>query len=52
LKNMEEVANSGGLVEISTVAPVLQKIEDDPAVIKVVRARAQRMLELAGTGGK
>ena len=52
LKNMEEVANSGGLVEISTVAPVLQKIEDDPAVIKVVRARAQRMLELARTGGK
>jgi len=52
LKNMEEVANSGGLVEISAVAPVLQKIEDDPGVIKVVRARAQRMLELAGTGGK
>lgn len=52
LKNMEEASNSGGLAEISAVAPVLQKIADDPAVIKVVRARAQRMLQLAGTGGK
>jgi len=39
-------------VEISAVAPVLQKILDDPAVIKVVRARAQRMLQLADAGGK
>jgi len=52
LKNMEEASNSGGLAEISAVAPVLQRILDDPAVIKVVRARAQRMLQLAGTGGK
>lgn len=52
LKNMEEASNSGGLAEISAVAPVLQKIADDPSVIKVVRARAQRMLQLAGTGGK
>jgi len=52
LKNMEEALNSGGLVEISAVAPVLQKILDDPAVIKVVRARAQRMLQLADAGGK
>lgn len=52
LKNMEAASNSGELVEISAAAPVLQKIVDDPAVIKVVRARAQRMLQLAGTGGK
>ncbi|MGD0183301.1 MAG: hypothetical protein ABSC15_26120 [Terriglobales bacterium] len=52
LKNMEEASNSGGLAEISAVAPVLQKILDDPAVIKVVRARAQRMLQLADAGGK
>ena len=38
---MEEMSNSGGLEEISAVAPILQKIADDPAVIKVVRARAQ-----------
>jgi hypothetical protein len=52
LKNMEEALNSGGLAEISAVAPVLQKILDDPAVIKVVRARAQRMLQLADASGK
>jgi len=52
LKNMEEASNSGGLAEISAVAPVLQKILDDPAVIKVVRARAQRMLQLADASSK
>jgi hypothetical protein len=52
LKKMEEISNSGGLVEISAVAPVLQKITDDPAVIKVVRARAQHILQVASTGGK
>jgi hypothetical protein len=52
LKNMEEALNSGGLAEISAVAPVLQRILDDPAVIKVVRARAQRMLQLADASSK
>jgi hypothetical protein len=50
LKQMEEFSKGGGLVEISSVAPVLRKIADDPAVIKVVRARAQRLLQLAETG--
>ncbi|HSZ01322.1 MAG TPA: hypothetical protein VK788_17625 [Terriglobales bacterium] len=44
MKKMEEMSNSGGLVEISALAPILQKIADDPAVIKVVRARAQRLM--------
>lgn len=52
LKRMEDMSNSGSLEEIATLAPVLQKIEDDPAVIKVVRARAQRLLQLAGTARK
>jgi hypothetical protein len=52
LKRMEDVSNSGGLAEISAVAPVLRKIADDPAVIKVVRARSQRLLQLAETGSK
>jgi hypothetical protein len=52
LKKMEEMSNSGGLMEVSTVAPILQKIADDPAVIKVVRARAQRMLQVAATRDK
>jgi hypothetical protein len=52
LKKMEEMSNNGGLIEVSAVAPILQKIEDDPAVIKVVRARAQRMLQVAATRDK
>jgi hypothetical protein len=52
LKKMEEISNSHQLEEISAVAPVLQKIADDPAVIKVVRARAQRLLQPAGSGNK
>ena len=52
LKKMEEMSNSHELEEISAVAPVLQKIADDPAVIKVVRARAQRLLQPAGNSGK
>jgi hypothetical protein len=52
LKRMEELSNSGGLAEISAVAPILRKIADDPAVIKVVRARAQRLLQLAETGSR
>jgi hypothetical protein len=49
LKKMEEMWNNHEIQEISAVAPVLQKIADDPAVIKVVRARAQRLLQLGET---
>jgi hypothetical protein len=52
LKKMEEMWNSHEIQEISSVAPVLQKIADDPAVIKVVRARAQRLLQLGETKSK
>jgi len=52
LKKMEEMSNSGELEEISAMAPVLQRIVDDPAVIKVVRARAQRLLQFPGTRSK
>jgi|HubBroStandDraft_6_1064221.scaffolds.fasta_scaffold06775_4 hypothetical protein len=52
IKKMEEMSNGGGLVEMSAVAPILQKIADDPAVIKVVRARAQRLMLVAEAKGK
>jgi hypothetical protein len=52
MKKMEEMSNSGGLVEMSAVAPILQKIADDPAVIKVVRARAQRLMFVPAAKGK
>jgi hypothetical protein len=47
-KRMEEMAKQGSLEDLSAVAPTLQKIVDDPSIINVVRARAQRIL--AGTG--
>jgi hypothetical protein len=52
LKKMEEMWNSHQIQEISSVATVLQKIADDPTVIKVVRARAQHLLQLAVPKGK
>lgn len=52
LKKMEEMSHSGGLEEISAVAPVLQKIIDDPAVMNVARGRAQRLLQAADSPGK
>jgi len=51
-KKMEEMSNSGGLVEMSAVAPILRKIADDPAVIKVVRARAERLMLAPAAKGK
>lgn len=52
MKQMEEMSNKHELEELSAVAPILQKIADDASVMKVVRARAQRLLQLAATGGK
>jgi hypothetical protein len=52
LKGMEGMWNNHELEEVPAVAPVLQKIADDASVIKVVRARAQRLLQLAESGSK
>jgi len=46
LKQMEAQAQNGELSEIGAIAPVLQEIYDDPSVINVVRARAQRLIEM------
>jgi hypothetical protein len=46
LKRMEEQARRGDLVELQAVKPVLQEIHDDTSVINVVRARAQRIMEI------
>jgi hypothetical protein len=48
MKRMEEMAKENSLEQLSAVAPVLRQIANDASVIKVVRARAQRLLELAG----
>jgi len=45
LKQMESQARNGELSEMQSVAPVLQEIVGDPAVINVVRSRAKQLLE-------
>jgi len=44
LKRMEDSRAHGQIAELSAVAGVLKEIVDDDSVIKVVRARAQRLL--------
>lgn len=46
LKQMEDAVNAGQLGEVATIAPILQKIVQDPTVVNVARARAQRLLEV------
>jgi len=49
LKRMEDQARHGDLAELQAVDSVLQEIFDDPSVINVVRARAQRIMEMGKT---
>jgi hypothetical protein len=44
LKTMEDMSHRNNLEEIAAVAPILQTIADDPSLMNVVRARAQRLL--------
>lgn len=44
LKRMEEMAKSDSLDEIQAVAPMLQEIADDKAILNVTRSRAVRLL--------
>ena len=47
LKRMEEENRITALVEVSAIAPILHQIIDDPSVMNVSRARAQRLLAAA-----
>jgi len=49
LKRMETQARAGDLAELQAVKPILQDIYDDSAVIKVVRARAMRIMDMANS---
>ena len=46
LKKMEDAARRGELGELQSVKPILQQIYDDTSVLNVVRARAQRLMEM------
>jgi len=48
LKRAEEMARTTPLVELQAIVSVLQQIIDDPGVINVSRARAQRLLQQLG----
>jgi hypothetical protein len=47
MKRMQESETSRGLQDVSAIETILQQIADDPTVIQVVRARAQRLLTAA-----
>ena len=49
LKRMEEMARSNQLIEVAAIQPILNQIIADQSVMNVTRARAQRLLERAGT---
>jgi|SRR5579871_5775 hypothetical protein len=46
LKLMEDQARRGDLAELQAVKPLLQQLFDDKSVLNVVRARAQRIMEM------
>jgi hypothetical protein len=52
LKRMDDASSRGGLGDVTVIAPILKKVVDDPSVVNGARARAQRLLEHAGTVGK
>ncbi len=52
LKQMEDEARRGDLIELQAARPVLQEIYDDGSVMNIVRARAQRILEMGATAAR
>jgi hypothetical protein len=51
LKQMEDEMKRGDLIELQAVKPALQEIYDDGSVLNVVRARAQRLMEMGNGAG-
>jgi hypothetical protein len=52
LKRLEDAGKQNGLDQLKVIAPILQKVADDPSVINPVRARAQRLLQQAAAPSK
>jgi len=44
LKTVEDAKNRGEILELHAIAPVLQKVADDPQVMNIARERARRLL--------
>ncbi len=47
LKRMEAMQKEGDLQDLQAIAPILQKIANDPSLINVSRARAGRLIAVA-----
>ncbi len=47
LQSMEQMEHSHSLVELRSIAPILQQIVSDPSVMNIARERAQRLLQAA-----
>jgi hypothetical protein len=47
LKRMEAQARNSELIELQAVQPALQQIYEDTSVMNVVRARAERLIEMS-----
>ncbi len=47
LKNMEGMEHNQSLVELRSIAPILQQIVSDSSVMNIARERAQRLLQAA-----
>jgi len=44
LKGMESLAENGYLAEVQLIAPTLESIANDPAILNIARQRARRLL--------
>ena len=49
LKAMEDAAASHSLDELQIIAPTLQGLAEDPAILNIARQRAQRLLAIANS---
>ncbi len=49
-KRMEAQARNNELIELQALQPVLQQLYDDTSVMNVVRARAERLIEMSRNG--
>jgi len=47
LERMEDMSQSHSLAELQSIAPLLQELASDPAVMNIARQRAQRLLRLS-----
>ena len=44
LRRMEEAAGNNELIELQAIAPSLQRITDDTAILHIARLRAEKLL--------